>query len=91
MQNENSQQNSGKPNRRRTRPLPPLSETEFDFLKKKRFIEEWDVQRLFNMCKRTLYTRIKEGVFTPSLIGSKKLFDFEDIYKMIEEKKGRKK
>lgn len=91
MQNENSQQNSGKPNRRRSRPLPPLSETEFDFLKKKRFIEEWDVQRLFNMCKRTLYTRIKEGVFTPSLIGSKKLFDFEDIYKMIEEKKGRKK
>ena len=83
MQNENQQPNNGKPQRHRRKPLPPLTAEELELLKLKNFIDEIDIQRLFNISERTVYAWIEKGDLTPSCLGRKKFFDLQAIYKKL--------
>lgn len=88
MQHENIQPPAKPPKKKRRSP-PELKAEELEFLKVKRFISEWDVMRFFQICESTLYNWIKTGELLPTRIGGKKLFDLQDIYRRLEEGKGK--
>ena len=88
MQPENFQQPI-KPLKKKRRPPPDLTAEELEFLKVKRYINEWDVMRFFQISESTLYNWIKTAQLIPTRIGGKKLFDLQDIYKRLDEGKGK--
>ena len=67
----------------------PLSVEEIEYLKAKRFIEEWDIIRFFGISRSSLYRRIKKGELQPSRLGGKKIFDLQDIFHQLEKTKGK--
>lgn len=84
--------NANKPNRpakKRRRLPPPLTAEELHFLKTKRYINEWDVIRFFQISESTFYNWIRDAYLEPSWMGGKKFFDLEDIFKRLDERKGK--
>lgn len=89
MQHNKNDTASNKPPKKKRGFLPALTSAELEFLLVKRFIDDWDVMRLFQISESTLYNWIKKDELTPSRIGGKKFFDIRDIYKKLEEGKGK--
>ncbi len=86
MQHENEPPR--KPRKKR-KPPPPLTSEELAFLKQKRFIDEWDLLRLLQVSTTTMYNLIRKKQLVPAWLGGKKMFDIEDIYRRLEESKGK--
>ena len=73
--------------KRKRRNYHPITADELDLLFKKRFIDEEDLLRFLRISESTMYNLIRSRELVPSWIGSKKMFDLEELYLQLERSK----
>ncbi len=79
--------NSAASKKRKRRNYLPFTADELDLLFKKRYIDEEDLLRFLKISESTMYNLIRTRELVPSWLGSKKMFDIEELYLHLERSK----